>query len=110
MTSSQLDIPQLASFYSVPEVSVVTLVDQPTAELVRGFLEAISSKVKEYNELSSKKLKAEVELENAVRGGESKARLLKTSLEKAQKENSTLRQELQNEGQHRSRFLKPSGV
>ena len=98
MAVAELDIPQLASYCSVPETSIYTLLDQPTTELVRSLLEGLSTKAQEYNELKSEKLRVDVELESAVRGGESKNRVLKSSLDKAQKESVDLRQKLQAEG------------
>ena len=98
MAVAQLDIPQLASFCSVPEISINTLLDHPTVELVRSLLEGVSAKVQEHNELKSEKLRVDVELENAVRGGDTKSRALKSSVDKAQKESAGLRQKLQAEG------------
>lgn len=98
MAVAELDVPQLASFCSVPETSINTLLDQPTIELVRNVLQQVSAKAQEHNELRSEKLRLEVELENAVRGGESKTRALKISLDKAQKEGAEFRQKIQDEG------------
>ena len=104
MAVAELDIPQLASFCSVPETSMHTLLDQPTVELVRSLLERVLAKAQEHNELKSERLRVDVELENAVRGGESKTRSLKSSVDKAQKEGTELRQKLQEEGGTPSSF------
>ncbi len=105
MAVVELDIPQLASFCSVPETSINTLLDQPTVELVRNILQRVSAKAQEHNELRSEKLRVDVELENAVRGAESKTRALKTSLDKAQKEGTELRQKAQDEGMSSACYL-----
>lgn len=102
MAVAELDIPQLASFCSVPEASIHTLLDQPTVELVRNILERVSEKAQENNELRSEKLRVDVELENAVRGGESKTRGLRNSLDKAQRERTVLIQKLEDEGKYDS--------
>ena len=95
MAVAPLDLPQLASFCSVPESSISTLLDQPTTQLVQDFLSAVAARVQDFNELNSAKLKSDVELENAIRSGESKARLLKGSADKAQKEAAEAKQSLQ---------------
>ena len=99
MEVAQLDIPQLSSFCSLPQDSIKILLDAPTAELVRKLLENVSAKAREYNELTSEKFKLGVELENAVRGAESKSRVLKGSVDKGLKEAADLRQKLQAEGE-----------
>ena len=98
MAVAELDIPQLASFCSVPETTVNTILDQPTVELIRALLEGVATKVHEHNELKSEKLRVDVELENAVRGGESKLRAVKSSLDRTQKENTDLKQKVHIEG------------
>ncbi len=98
MAVAELDVPQLASFCSIPETTIHTILDRPTVELIRTLLEGVSTKVDEHNELQSEKLKGEVELENAVRGGESKIRALRSSLDKAQTENTDLKKKVQTEG------------
>lgn len=98
MAVAELDVSHLSSFCSVPQQSIDTLLDAPTAGLVRTLLENITVKVQEHNELASEKLKLSVELENAVRGGETKSRILKGSIDKGLKEATDLRQRLQAEG------------
>lgn len=98
MAVAQLDVAQLSSFCSLPQQSILTLLDAPTAGLVRTLLENISVKAREHNDLASEKLKLGVELENAVRGGETKSRVLKGSIDKGLKEATDLRQKLQVEG------------
>ena len=98
MAVAQLDLAQLSSFCSLPQHSINTLLDVPTAGLVRTLLENISVRAHEQNDFASEKLKLGVELENAVRGGESKSRILKGSIDKGLKEATDLRQKLQAEG------------
>lgn len=98
MAVAQLDVAQLSSFCSLPQQSIDTLLDAPTAGLVRTLLENISVKAHEHNDLASEILKLGVELENAVRGGETKSRVLKSSIDKGLKEATDLRQKLQAEG------------
>ena len=98
MEIAQLDVPQLSSFCSLPQDSIKTLLDAPTVELVRRLLEHVSAKAREHNELTSEKFRLGVELENAVRGAESKSRVMKSSVDKGLKEAADLRQKLQAEG------------
>jgi len=100
MAAAELDIAQLSTYCSLPQQTINTLLDAPTAELVRNLLEKVAAKSREHNELASGKLKLGVELENAVRGGEAKSRVLKGSIDKALKEAADLRQRLQTEGRH----------
>lgn len=95
MAGAQLDVAQLSSFCSLPQHSIDTLLDAPTAGLVRTLLENISVRAHEYNELVSEKLRLGVELENAVRGGETKSRILKASIDKGLKEATDLRQKFE---------------
>ena len=95
MAVAQLDKAQLSSFCSLPQHSIDTLLDAPTAGLVRTLLENISVRAHEHNELVSEKLRLGVELENAVRGGETKSRILKGSIDKGLKEATDLRQKLE---------------
>ena len=98
MAVAQLDVAQLSSFCSLPQQSIDTLLDAPTASLVASLLKNISVKADEYNDFVSEKLKLSVELENAVRGSETKSRVLKGSVDKGLKEATDLRQKLQAEG------------
>lgn len=98
MAATQLDTAQLASYCSLPQQAIDTLLDTPTLDVVRTLLESISAKARGHSEIASQKLRLEVELENAVRGGESKNRVLKGSVDKGLKEAAYLRQKLQVEG------------
>lgn len=98
MAAMELDVPRLASFCSLPESSLTDALNAPTVELVKTLLESIFVKVREFDETKSQQLKLTVELENAIRGGDAKHRALKSSLEKAQRDASNLRQNVQEEG------------
>lgn len=98
MAVADLDLPQLASFCSISQISINTLLDAPTAGLVRTLLRNVSTRAREYKELESDRLRCGVELETAIRGQETKTRNLKAQLEKVNSESVTLRQRLQAEG------------
>ena len=99
MASAEIELPSLASFVSVPESSLNDLLENPTTELVQSVLGKVAARAHELEELQSNKIRLEVELENAVRTGESKARQLKTTVDKSLKDVSQLRQQLQAEGE-----------
>lgn len=98
MAIAQLDFPQLSSYLALPHATITTILDAPTAELVQTLLAKISAKAREHDETTSENLRLEVELENAVRSGETKSRVLKSSVDKGLKEITDLRQKLQAEG------------
>ena len=98
MATTGLDLAQLSSYTSLPLQSLDTLLDAPTAELVRILLEKIAIKAREQNALASEKLKLEVELENAVRGAETKNRILKSSVDKGLKDIENLKRKIDAEG------------
>ena len=98
MAAEVLDVQQLSSYCSLPQENITTLLDAPTVELVRSLLKAVTHKAHEHEETRSENLKLNVELENAVRGGETKARVLKSSVDKGLKDAAELRIRLQSEG------------
>ncbi len=100
MATAQLDIPQLSSYFALPQVTITTILDAPTTELVQTLLDKVSAKAREHDEIASEKLKLEVELENAVRTGETKNRVLRSSVDKGLKEVTDLKQKLQAEGEN----------
>ena len=100
MAATELDLAQLSSYCSLPQKTFDTLLDAPTVELVQGLLQSITVKANEHNDLTSERLKLGVELENAVRGGETKTRILKNSIEKGSKEATDLRERLEQEGKN----------
>ena len=98
MAAEVPDLQHLSSYCSLPQETLTTLLEAPTADLVRSLLRTVAQKAREHEESRSETLKLSVELENAVRGGETKARILKSSVNKGLKEAAELRQKLQSEG------------
>jgi nucleoprotein TPR len=98
MAAAAVDVGYLAASYSVPETTIQSLLSEPTVELVQSLLAQIESKAREFEDLQSEKLKADVELDNAVQSGEQRARTLKAAADQAQKETAELRQKVAQEG------------
>ena len=98
MATMELDLPHLSSYLTFPEAFLTTLLTSPTVDLVRTLLSKVAAKAREHEQIQSEKLKLDVDFENVVRAAESKARVLKTSVEKGLKEVADLRQKLQEEG------------
>ncbi|KAJ5190276.1 nuclear pore complex protein An-Mlp1 [Penicillium cinerascens] len=94
MADAAIELPYLASHYSIPEATLRTLTQTPTADLVNQLLESITKKAHAFDELKSDKLRLEVELENAVRSNESKIKVLKGTVEKGHSEIEDLRKKL----------------
>ncbi|KAL1621757.1 Protein mlp1 [Diplodia seriata] len=97
MATVALDTAYIAAAYSVPEPSLQTLLDAPTAELVQDLLAKIEAKAREFDEVKAEKLRSDVELENAVRTGDARARALKASVDKNLKEVEEVRKKLNEE-------------
>lgn len=98
MADAAVELPYLSSHYAIPEASLATLIQAPTADLVNQLLRSVAAKAHEYDELKSDKLRLEVELENAVRSKESKIRVLKGTVEKGHSEVEDLRKKLHESG------------
>ncbi|KAJ5679824.1 hypothetical protein N7462_008068 [Penicillium macrosclerotiorum] len=94
MADAAVELPYLASHYAIPEVTLSTLSQAPTTDLVNQLLQSITKKAHEFDELKSDKLRLDVELENAVRSNESKVKVLKTTVEKGHAEVEDLRKKL----------------
>lgn len=97
MAAAVVDIPYLAASFNVSEPSLTSLLESPTVELVASLLNQIQSKAREYDALRAEKLRSEVELENAIRSGETRAKSLKASVEKTLKDVEELRTQLNDE-------------
>ncbi|MCJ1472192.1 hypothetical protein MMC13_000839 [Lambiella insularis] len=91
----ELELPYLSSYLKIPETSLTTVLNSPTTELVRNLLEKVATKAREHEQVRSEKLRGDIELENVVRTAESKARVLKSSVEKGLKDVANVRQSLQ---------------
>jgi nucleoprotein TPR len=98
MATSVADVGYLSSYLNVPQPTLQTIIDAPTAELVKSLLEAITTKAHEHEELQSDKIRLEIELENAVRSSETRSQGLKGTVDKALKEVHELREKLNLEG------------
>ncbi|KAF1832256.1 hypothetical protein BDW02DRAFT_17816 [Decorospora gaudefroyi] len=94
MAAAAVDVGYLAASYSVPETTLQSLLSEPTAELVQSLLTQIEAKARAYDDLQSEKIRTDVELEAAIQGGEQRARALKATAEKAQKEAGELKKKL----------------
>lgn len=98
MAAATVDVGYLAASYSVPDTTLQSLLSAPTVELVQELLTHIEAKARAYDDLQSEKIRIDVELEAAVQAGEQRARSLKATAEKAQKEAEELKQKLAHEG------------
>jgi nucleoprotein TPR len=102
MAAAAVDVGYLAASYSVPENSLHALLTEPTVALVQSLLVQIEARAREFDDLRSDKIKADVELEAAVQSGDSRARTLKAAADQAQKDAQDLREKLAAEGAHSS--------
>lgn len=93
-----VDTALIAAAFTVEELDVQNLLDAPTADLVKEFLSTISVKAKEFDTIKADKLRSDVELENTVRGAESRAKGLKTTVTKGLHEIEQLRKQLDEQG------------
>lgn len=98
MATATVDVGYLAASYSVPETTIQSLLSEPTTALVQALLAQIEAKARQFEDLQSEKLKADVELDNAIQTSDQRARAVKAANEKAQKETAELRQKLAEEG------------
>lgn len=102
MAAAALDSGYLSAYLDVPRATLDTVIDAPTAELVRGLLEAVVAKARENEEVQAEKLRLEVELENAVRSSESRSQGLKATVDKALQDVNELREKLSSEGKEQN--------
>lgn len=100
MAAAVLDVDYLSAYLSVPQQSVSTAIDAPTAELVQSILAAVTAKAREHDELAADKLRVDIELENAVRSSETRIEGLRANVEKAQKTVEEVRTKLSEEGSY----------
>ncbi|KAI9049077.1 hypothetical protein LZ554_006925 [Drepanopeziza brunnea f. sp. 'monogermtubi'] len=102
MATAVLDVDYLSAYLSVPQQTLSFAIDSPTAELVRSVLEAVTAKAREHDELAADKLRVDIELENSVRGSETRIEGLRANVEKAQKTVEEVRTKLKEEENARS--------
>ena len=105
MATLQLDTRYLSSYLTLPEAALIGALDAPTVELVQTLLAKVAEKARGHEVVESENLKLGIELEHAVRSGESKTHLLKGSVEKNLKEIADLRQQLKIEGTGRKHHV-----
>lgn len=98
MAAAVMDVGYLSGYLNVPQPTLKAVLDSPTADLVRQVLDAVTTKAREHDELAAKSLKLDIELDNAVRGSETRIEGLKSSLEKTQKTVEELRKKLSDTG------------
>lgn len=96
--AAALDVDYLSAYLNVPQPTLTTIVDAPTAELVRSVLEAVKAKAREHDELAADKLRVDIELENAVRSSETRVEGLRSTIEKRDKTVEELRTKHKEEG------------
>jgi nucleoprotein TPR len=95
-----LDVDYLSAYLNVPQPTLTTIVDAPTAELVRLVLDAVKTKAREHDELAADKLRVDIELENAVRSSETRVEGLRSAIGKSQRTVEELRTKLKEEGKY----------
>jgi len=98
MAAAVLDVDYLSAYLSVPPLTLSSVIDAPTAELVKAVLDAVTAKARDHEELAADKLRVDIELENAVRSAETRIEGLRGSVEKAQKTVEEVRTKLKEEG------------
>jgi nucleoprotein TPR len=98
--ATALDVDYLSAYLNVPQPTLISTVDAPTAELVRLVLEAVEAKAHEHDELAADKLRVDIELENAVRSSETRVEGLRSTIEKSQHTVEELRIKLKEEGNY----------
>ena len=72
MATAAMDVPSLASYASVSESTISTLLLAPTVDLVQSFLTSILEKAHEHEQLKARSLRLDVELESVIRTSEAK--------------------------------------
>ena len=99
MATALIDVDYLSAYLKVPQQTLASIVDAPTAELVRSILQAVTAKAREHDELEADKIRVDIELENAVRSSETRIEGLKSTIEKSQKTVEEVRTKLKEEGE-----------
>ena len=98
MAAAAVDVPYISSYLGIAQPSLRTSLEAPTTELVTSILLAVAAKAREFDDIKAEKLRQEVELENAVRNGQSKTKSLKATVDKSLKEAAELREKLNQQG------------
>jgi nucleoprotein TPR len=98
MASADVDTGFLATHLGLPEPTLSSALSNPTVDLIKSVLQAVAAKAHEFNELSSERLRQDIELESAVRSSEARTQSFKSTAEKALKDVEEVRQKLKTEG------------
>ena len=98
MASADVDTGFLSAHLGLPEQILSSVVSEPTVDLVKAVLQAVIAKAQEFNELSSDRLRLDIELESTIRSSEARSESFKATAEKALKDVEELRQKLRSEG------------
>ncbi|KAL1891716.1 Protein mlp1 [Sporothrix stenoceras] len=97
MAAAAVDVGYLSTHLGVPETNLSTAVTDPTPELVKAILDAVTAKAHEFDELYAAKLNVDIELESVVRSSEARSESFKTAAETSRKDADDLRRKLQDE-------------
>lgn len=98
MAAADVDVGYIAGHLGLDQPVLDSLTTQPTAELIVQVLQAVAAKAHEFDTLYAEKLRTDIELENAVRGAESRSQASKETTAKALKDLEEVRQKLKEEG------------
>jgi len=93
-----VDVGYLSAHLGVAQDAVSALLGAPTVDLVTAFIDAVTAKAHEYDDLYAVKLQGDIELENVVRSSEARCQAFKATADKALKDVEDLRRKLQDEG------------
>jgi hypothetical protein len=96
--ATDIDLPHLGTYLDIAEPSLTTVLSAPTQDLVASVLRAVAKKAKEHEQARSNEQRLELELENAMRLADGKARATKTAMDKSSKQLTELREKLTAEG------------
>lgn len=98
MAAADVDVGYIAGHLGLDQPLLAALTTEPTIDLVATLLQAVTAKAHEFDALYADKLQTDIELENAVRGAESRSQSSKATAENALNEVQQARQSLKEEG------------
>ncbi|KAF2193464.1 hypothetical protein K469DRAFT_551061 [Zopfia rhizophila CBS 207.26] len=104
MAADAVDVGYLAAFFSVPESTLQSFLENPIVDLAQSLLQQFEAKAREFDEVKAEKLRSDVELENAIRSGDARARALKASVDKGIKDAEELQRKLNEEQNARAKL------
>lgn len=94
-----MDVGYIAGHLGLDQPVITSLTTEPTLDLITQLLQAVANKAHEFDTLYAAKLQSDIELENAVRGSESRSQASREITEKALKDLEEARQKLKEEGE-----------